>query len=100
VIRKIEEVASDLCRRSVPEEKALKESAFELMRAMPTEQLADWVVRIAAFRWPWMYASSGSSGGSKNTQTRKVDETTRQPGRRTVSGAFIDEAGNVHPVRR
>jgi hypothetical protein len=75
VVRKIEEVASDLCRRGVPEEKALRESAFELMRVMPNDQLADWVARIAAFRWPQLYPSSGSSSGGTVSES-----PARKPG--------------------
>jgi hypothetical protein len=62
VIRAIERVATDLCPGGVSKDKALQEATFGLMRCMPSDALADWVVRIAASRWPWLYNNPVSGG--------------------------------------
>ena len=45
LVAKIEEFASDLCRRGVPEEKALREAAFALFEAAP-DSLQDGLLRL------------------------------------------------------
>jgi hypothetical protein len=57
LVGKIEELAANLCRRGVAEDKALRDAAFEVMRCMPDERSADWVVRVASRFWPSIYAS-------------------------------------------
>jgi hypothetical protein len=41
---------------------SLRDAAFEVMRAAPTDQLADYVTRVAEICWPGIWASPGSSG--------------------------------------
>jgi hypothetical protein len=85
VVAAIEEIASGLCREGVAEDKALREAAVEMMLRVSDDRTADWVARVAQRFWPSVFSDLGSGSGSKNTQTRSVGETTRQPGRRTVS---------------
>jgi hypothetical protein len=72
VIRAIERVATDLCRRGVSEDKALQEATFGLMRRMPNDALADWVLRIAAIKWPHLYNTSGAASPLGSTSSKSV----------------------------
>jgi hypothetical protein len=72
VIRKIEEVAIDLRRRDVSADKALQEATFGLMRRMPNDALADWVVRIAAIKWPHLSNTPGRAPASGSTSSKLV----------------------------
>jgi hypothetical protein len=58
LVAKIEEFASDLCRRGVSEEKALREAAFALFEAAP-DSVQDWVAVVADRRWPGLWSQPG-----------------------------------------
>lgn len=77
LVAKIEEFASDLCRRGVPEEKALREAAFALFEAAP-DSLQDGLLRLrtaggrgygdvrvrpVAARTPFLAGQAGRSAG-------------------------------------
>jgi hypothetical protein len=69
VIRKIYEVAGDYVRRGIPEEKALQEAAFGMMRHMPNDVLADWVARIVNVYMPGVWPASASGGGGQVSES-------------------------------
>jgi hypothetical protein len=77
LVAKIEEFASDLCRRGVPEEKALREAAFALFEAAP-DSLQDWVAAVADRRWPRLWGRSRSTSGSKDTFSGRTSGTVRR----------------------
>jgi hypothetical protein len=65
MVGKIEQLAANLCRRGVSEEKALREAAFAVFEAAP-DSLQDWVAAVAGRRWPglWGRPASGGKGSS------------------------------------
>jgi hypothetical protein len=106
LIALVEQWASDIRFRGGPalihdgESRArasVREAYFKVCDAAQNDVQKLWIHTVVESQWPRLLApllprsggnkgSSGSSGGSRSTQTRKVGETTRQPGRRTVSG--------------
>lgn len=58
LVTKIEEFASDLCRRGVSEEKALRDAAFAVFEAAP-DSLQDRVAAVAGRRWPGLWDQPG-----------------------------------------
>jgi hypothetical protein len=68
LVARIEEFASDLCRRGVPEEEAVRTAAFAVFEAAP-DSLQDWVAAVAGRRWPGLWWRQGSSGGNKGSSS-------------------------------
>jgi hypothetical protein len=69
LVSKIEELASDLCRRGVPEEKALREAAFAVLRVAPDDWTQEWAAKVIEHRWPALWTDSGSSGSGRASGT-------------------------------
>jgi hypothetical protein len=75
LVSRIEQLAGDMCRRGVSEEKALREAAFAVFEAAPDEFTQEWVAQVMGRRWPrwWGHPCSigsgqkGSSGWSSGT---------------------------------
>lgn len=68
LVAKIEEFASDLCRRGVSEKKALREAAFTVFRAMHSDQAQEWVAKLIDLRWPGLL-TGGLSGSARTGGT-------------------------------
>jgi hypothetical protein len=64
---------------------ALREAYGKVFLAAQNDVQRLWMATVVEAYWPELATRPGSGGGSKNSQTRSVGETTRQPGRRTVS---------------
>jgi hypothetical protein len=86
VVAAIQERAAEIIRRGgVSEAAGYRDAAVEVMLKVPDtpgDRTSDWVARIAQRFWPSIYSDNPVS---ETTQMRSVGETTRQPGRRTVS---------------
>jgi hypothetical protein len=61
LVRRIEELAADMCRCGVSEEKALREAAFQVFRAAPDGATQEWVAQVTGRRWPGLWGRRGSS---------------------------------------
>ena len=68
LVSRIEELAANLCRRGLSEEKALWEAAFAVFEAAP-DPLQDWVAAVAGRRWPGLWGRPGSSGGNTGSSS-------------------------------
>jgi hypothetical protein len=77
LVGKIEELAANLCRRGVYEEKALREAAFAVFEAAPNESTQDWVAQVAGRRWPGLWERPGSSGGDTGSSSGRTSGTVR-----------------------
>jgi hypothetical protein len=73
------------------ERASIREAYLKVKGAAQNDVQLLWICAVVESRWPGLMdpllpkdGGKGSSG-SKSTQTRSVGETTRQPGRRTVS---------------
>ncbi|MGE5784445.1 MAG: hypothetical protein ACM3ZE_07630 [Myxococcales bacterium] len=62
LVGKIEELAANLCRRGVSEEKALREASFAVFEAAPDESTQDWVAQVTGRRWPGLWRRPCPSG--------------------------------------
>jgi hypothetical protein len=74
LVGKIEELAADLCRRGVSEEKALRDAAFAVFEAAP-DSLQDWVAAVAGRRWPGLWNPSSSSGSNTDSSSGRTSGT-------------------------
>ena len=61
LVSRIEELARDMCRRGVLEEKALRDAAFAVFEAAPDDQTQEWVAQVTGLRWPGLWRRSGPS---------------------------------------
>jgi hypothetical protein len=75
LVSKIEEVAAELCRRGVSEEKALREAAFAVFQAAPDDQTQEWVAQVMCRRWPGLWARPVSPGGGKGSSSGRMGGT-------------------------
>jgi hypothetical protein len=67
LVVKIEELAANLCRRGVSDEKALREAAFAVFQAAPDDQTQDWVAQVTGRRWPGLWGRPVSTSGGKGS---------------------------------
>jgi hypothetical protein len=65
LVGKIEELAAELCRRGLSEEKSLREAAFAVFRVAPDDWTQEWVAKVIEHRWPALLTGSGSSGSRR-----------------------------------
>jgi hypothetical protein len=75
LVVKIEELAADLCRRGVSEEKALREAAFAVFESAPDDQNQDCVAQVAGRRWPGLWGRSSSINGGKGSSSGRTSGT-------------------------
>jgi hypothetical protein len=75
LVGKIEELAANLCRRGVSEEKALREAAFAVFEATRDESTQDWVARVMGRRWPRLWGRPGSTIGGKGNSSGPMGGT-------------------------
>jgi hypothetical protein len=74
-------------RGETREQAALQEAFSKVFLNARNMAESAWILGVATARWPELSSRhSARFGGVSKTQTRSVGETTRQPGRRTVSG--------------
>ena len=69
LVGKIEELAAELCRRGLSEEKSLREAAFAVFRVAPDDWTQEWVAKVIEHRWPALLTGSGSSGSGRTSGT-------------------------------
>jgi hypothetical protein len=74
LVAKIEELAANLCRRGVSEEKALREAAFAVFEAAPYS-LQDWVAQVTGRWWPGLWECPGSTGSGKGSSSGRTSGT-------------------------
>jgi hypothetical protein len=77
LVVKIEELAADLRRRGVSEERALREAAFAVFEAAPDDQTQDWVAHVTGRRWPRLWGRSSSTSRSKGSSSDRTGGTVR-----------------------
>jgi hypothetical protein len=78
LVRKVEELAVDLCHRGVSEEKALREAAFAVFEAAPDDSTQEWVAAVTGRRWPGLWGRPGSGGsGQKGSSSGRTSGTVR-----------------------
>jgi hypothetical protein len=77
MIGKIEELAADLCRRGVSEERALQEAAFAVFQGAPDDQTQEWVAQVTGRRWPGLWRHSGSTSGGKDSSSGQTSGNVR-----------------------
>jgi hypothetical protein len=75
LVSRIEELARDMCRRGVSEEKALREAAFAVFETAP-DSLQDRVAAVAGRRWPGLWGRSDSTSG-KGSSSGRTSGTVR-----------------------
>jgi hypothetical protein len=77
LVAKIEELASDLCRRGISKENALREAALAVFEAAPDESTQDWVAQVTGRRWPGLWGRSSATSGSKGSSYGRTSRTVR-----------------------
>jgi hypothetical protein len=75
LVVKIEELAADLWRRGVSQEKALREAAFQVFRAALDDRTQEWVAQVTGRRWPGLWERSSLTNGSKGSSSRRTSGT-------------------------
>jgi hypothetical protein len=72
LVRRIEEMVTDLGRRGVDETTAVKDAVYAAVRAMPDDSSADWVAAVAGRRWTGLFGGSASKPTASQKSVRET----------------------------